>query len=253
MGEPEVLMERDGAVARIRLNRPIARNALSTAMCRTFLGVVDEVALLADRGEVNAATLEAVPPVFCAGADLKERRDMGPAEMSEHSRQIEACADRLAALPSPVIAAVGGAAKGGGFELALACDLRVVAVDARLGFPEVRFGFFPGAGGPVRLLRLVGHAVATRLLLGVRDITGAEASALHLADHVVAAEDVNATAMAEAKALAELPPNGLRALRRLLREADHDQVTWAKARARELRDALNDDPRVTRELAGFKA
>jgi len=124
--------------------------------------------------EVRAATLEAAGPAFCAGADLKERAEMDPDGMSAHSQLISTCADRLASLACPIVACINGPALGGGSELALACDLRIVATDATLGFPEVAFGFFPGAGDPVRLTRLVGVSTATYLLISARRITGNE-------------------------------------------------------------------------------
>ncbi len=112
---------------------------------------------------------------FCAGADLKERRMLAPDERAAHTAAIEAAAEALAALPMPTIAAVRGFALAGGAELAIACDLRVAAEDATFGFPEVKIGIFPGAGGALRLPRLVGSGAARDLLFTGRQIAAEEA------------------------------------------------------------------------------
>ena len=108
--------------------------------------------------------------IFSAGADLKLMRDCfatedGPGRMIETVRRMQRLFDRIEALPQVVVAEIGGAAHGGGFELALACDLRVAAESARLGLPEARLGLLPGAGGTQRLSRLAGPGVARRLIL----------------------------------------------------------------------------------------
>ena len=167
-----VLCEQVGAVARVTLNRPSARNALSGALCGELLATLGTMHAMAEAGEVRVATLQGAGAAFSAGADLKERAAMDPEAMAAHSQIIATCAERLAALACPVIACINGAALGGGLELALACDLRVVAADATLGFPELAYGFFPGAGGPVRLVRLVGLSTATYLIMSTARISG---------------------------------------------------------------------------------
>jgi enoyl-CoA hydratase/carnithine racemase len=249
--EPEVILRREGAVARIILNRPSARNALSVALCRDIIESLDRVSSMAERGEVRVATLGAAGPAFCAGADLKERAAMAPAAMSAHSQLIAECADRIEGLSCPVVACVRGVALGGGFELALACDLRVVAGDAALGFPEIGFGFFPGAGGPVRLVRLVGASTATYLLMSTRRITGESAMHLQIAHEAVHADSVDEAGFALALRIASHPPAGVRALRQLLRSLDEDRVREGMARARAMRDQLNTNPDVREALRSF--
>jgi methylglutaconyl-CoA hydratase len=246
-----VSLECIGAVARITLNRPAARNALSTELCRELLSVLSEVASLVRREHIRAAVLEGAPPAFCAGADLKERRSMDADAMSAHSRLISECADRVASLPCPIVAGIQGAALGGGLELALACDLRVASAHSELGFPEVRFGFFPGAGGPVRLSRLVGYAIATNLLLTGKQISGARAARLNVVHKSVAADRVQQQALADAKHLAALPPKGLNALRSVLRNIDQEQFSKGMELARQMRDALNTNPDVNVALQKF--
>ncbi|MBI4545315.1 MAG: enoyl-CoA hydratase/isomerase family protein, partial [Gemmatimonadetes bacterium] len=121
--------------------------------------------------------------VFCAGADLALMRSCfatpeGPDAMLELVRRLQRLFARLEAAPLATLAEIGGAAMGGGMELALACDLRVAAAEARLGLPEARLGLLPGGGGTQRLARLCGRGIASRLILGAEAIDGAEAERL---------------------------------------------------------------------------
>ena len=246
-----VLFKCSDAVARITLNRPQARNALSSEMCNQLLSILSEVNALYAKGTVRAAILDGTEPAFCAGADLKERGKMSPEAMSAHSQLIAACADRLADLACPTVAAIVGPALGGGFELALACDLRVAANDAFFGFPEIKFGFFPGAGGPVRLTRLVGYSTATALLMTARHITGEEAARLHIVHQSLPHSLVHQAAMKEAANLAGFAAEGIRSLRSLLTAIDQAEFQQAQSKARQLRDQLNYIPVVADAVSQF--
>ncbi len=246
-----VLFKCSGAVATITLNRPQARNALSLEMCNRLLSILSEVNALYAKGKVRAAILDGTDPAFCAGADLKERSKMSPEAMSAHSQLIAACADRLADLACPTIAAIAGPALGGGFELALACDLRIAANNAIFGFPEIKFGFFPGAGGPVRLTRLVGYSTATALLMTARHITGEEAAGLHIVHQCLPHSAVHQAAMKEAANLAGFAPEGIRSLRSLLAAINQAEFERAQSKARQLRDQLNYAPVVADALSQF--
>ncbi len=117
--------------------------------------------------------------VFCAGADLKEVRERfdaadGPDRMYAYVAGIQRLYARIEQLPQVTLAEIGGAAMGGGLELALACDLRIAALEAKLGLPEARLGLIPGAGGTQRLTRLCGRSAASRLILGAEVIDGAD-------------------------------------------------------------------------------
>ena len=154
---PSVLLAVDAEshIATLTLNRPEALNAISRQLAEELLATCDA---LANRDDVWVLIVTgAGERAFCAGADLKERRMLSPAERTAHTAAIEAAAEALAALPMPTIAAVRGFALAGGAELAIACDLRVAADDAAFGFPEVKIGIFPGAGGALRLPRIVGR------------------------------------------------------------------------------------------------
>ena len=168
------------------------------------------------------------------------------------SQLIATCCDRLAQLPCPIVACVNGAALGGGFELALACDLRVIAADATLGFPELTYGFFPGAGGPVRLVRLVGISTATYLLMSTSRISGDEAVRLHIGHEVVASRAADQKGFELAQKIASFPAKGVGASRELLGNLDNEWVADKMARARTMRDRLNEDDKVQKALATFR-
>jgi methylglutaconyl-CoA hydratase len=158
-----LLERRDGGVAWVTLNRPEAHNAMSREVCLELRGLADELG--GDR-EVRAVVITgAGPRAFSAGADLKERKGVSPDETGPYVDAISAATNAWARMPKPTIAAVNGYAFGGGMELALACDFRVAADTAQFGLTEVRLGILPGAGGTVRLPRLIGMARAKELIL----------------------------------------------------------------------------------------
>lgn len=246
-------IEAEGAIVSLTLNRPAARNALSVALCTEMIRALEDIRRLYKEKRARVVVLKGRGSAFCAGADLKERAGMSPGASSSHSALIARCGDELAALPCPVIASIHGPALGGGLELALACDIRVVARDAILGFPEVTYGFFPGAGGPVRLARLVGISTATYLLMTARRITGEEAARLTIAQVCCEAEELDATTAKLAAELASYPPEGVRALRELLASLDEKRTRGGMRRARALRDALNGNPAVEESLRKFRS
>jgi methylglutaconyl-CoA hydratase len=186
-------------VATVTLNRPEARNALS-------LAVNEELARIAKRlaadPEVRAVVLTgAGEHVFCAGADLKERKGVPAAESGRYIDAISGAIEAWAAIPQPTLCAMNGSAFGGGLELALACDLRLLVDDAELALTEVRLGIMPGAGGTQRLPRLIGVAAAKELILLGRRIPAARARDLGL---VMGLVPQGAMAAAVANVLAEL-------------------------------------------------
>ncbi len=126
--------------------------------------------------------------VFAAGADIKEMADMSYVDMAARAGALSSAFDAVARIPKPVVAAITGYALGGGCELALACDWRVVAEDAKLGQPEIKLGIIPGAGGTQRLARLIGPARAKDLILSGRMVDAEEALRIGLADRVVPAD-----------------------------------------------------------------
>lgn len=197
MGEFVSLEVADG-VATIRLDRP-PMNALSLQVQDEFA----RAALAADADDsVRAIVVYGGPKVFAAGADVKEMADWDAATAQASSGDLHASFDAVANVAKPTIAAITGYALGGGLELALCCDLRVVGDNVRVGLPEILLGIIPGAGGTQRLTRLVGPARAKDLILTGRFVDANEAERLGIVDRVVAPDDVYTEALALAKRLA---------------------------------------------------
>ncbi len=172
-------------------------NALSLALLAELAEIGRELALDAD---VKAVVVTGSGRTFAAGAEISEFG--GPEEALAISDGFRAAYDSIAAIPRPVIAAIGGFALGGGMELAMACDLRVASDRAKLGQPEILLGIIPGAGGTQRLARLVGPARAKELLWSGRQVRADEALAIGLVDRVVPAEETLDAALAWAAELA---------------------------------------------------
>jgi enoyl-CoA hydratase/carnithine racemase len=163
--------------------------------------------------------------VFAAGADIKEMAELSYAEMVDRSGPLQAAFAAVARIPKPTVAAVTGYALGGGCELALACDIRVAADDARLGQPEILLGLIPGAGGTQRLSRLVGPAKAKELIFTGRFVGAEEAMSIGLVDRVVPAAEVYPAARDWASRFAAGPAYALRAAKEAIDrglEADLD-------------------------------
>jgi enoyl-CoA hydratase/carnithine racemase len=205
-----VLVEVEQAVATIRLNRP-PMNALNTALQADLVTAVAQVC--AD-GSVRAVVLYGGEKLFAAGADIKEMSDASYAQMTARSRGLQDALNTVAAIGKPVIAAVTGYALGGGLELALCADFRVLGESARVGQPEILLGLIPGAGGTQRLPRLIGPAKAKDLIFTGRFVGAAEALAIGLADKVVPDDQVYLTAREMAAAYAGGPAIAIAAAKR---------------------------------------
>jgi enoyl-CoA hydratase/carnithine racemase len=197
---------RDG-IGTIRLDRP-PMNALNTQVQEELREAA--TAATADEG-VRAVIVYGGEKVFAAGADIKEMQDMSYVDMAGRAADLSAALGALARIPKPVVAAITGYALGGGCELALACDWRVVAEDAKLGQPEIRLGIIPGAGGTQRLARLVGPARAKDIVLSGRMVDAQEALRIGLADRVVPAAQVYDEAVALVTPYTKGPAQAVRA------------------------------------------
>jgi enoyl-CoA hydratase/carnithine racemase len=197
---------RDG-IGTIRLERP-PMNALNTQVQEELREAA--TAVTGDE-EVRAVIVYGGEKVFAAGADIKEMQNMSYVDMSARAVDLSAALGALARIPKPVVAAITGYALGGGCELALACDWRVVAEDAKLGQPEIKLGIIPGAGGTQRLARLVGPARAKDIVLSGRMVDAQEALRIGLADRVVPAAQVYDEAVALVTPYTKGPAQAVRA------------------------------------------
>ncbi len=212
-----VLVEAGDGVATVRLNRPAARNALDPDTLRALdaaLGAIER-----DEGVRAVVITGAGERAFCAGADIAAMAAMAPAEGHPYCRLGHAVLSRVDDLRVPVVAAVNGAALGGGLELALACDLVVAAERARLGLPEITLGIIPGFGGTQRLVRRIGLARARELIYLGSMVSAADGLRLGIVDRVVANEQVAVEAAALAGELARRAPLALRQAKRATRAA----------------------------------
>lgn len=217
-----VLVEREGPLAWVTVNRPEKLNALNSAVVAELLAVVGALTAAAD--PVRAAVLTgAGPKAFVAGADIAEMSGQRPADARAFAEAGHRLGRSIEETPFPWVAAVNGFALGGGCELALACDFIIASENARFGQPEVSLGLMPGFGGTQRLTRRVGVARARELVLTGDPIDATEALRIGLVNRVVPSAELAATARALASKIASRAPLAVAASRRaILRGADAD-------------------------------
>lgn len=197
-------------IATLTLERPPV-NAMNEEWVAGFHRLLDG---LEPRNDWTVLHLRSRQKVFSAGADLQTMKGRfespdGIAELIDDTIGYQRLFARIEALPRVTLAEIGGAALGGGFELALACDLRLAATTVKLGLPEVRLGLIPGAGGTQRLTRLCGRAITSRLILGAEMLDGATALALGLVQWAVPPEALAEKAQKIARQSAMLPLGAL--------------------------------------------
>lgn len=205
-----------GRLAELVLDRPRAMNAVSTEMAASIAAAC--AALGADRSVSVVVLSSSSPKAFCAGADLKERDSLTDAELGRQRPYARAAYTGVLDLPMPTVAAVHGYALGGGYELALACDVIVADATAVVGLPEVSVGVIPGGGGTQLLPRRVGAARAAELVFTARRVPAAEAAALGMVDQLAPdGQHAREAALDLAARMAANSPVGLRAAKRALR------------------------------------
>jgi enoyl-CoA hydratase len=217
MTTPVVQIEHRGAVSEIRLCRAEAHNALDTALLHAL---DDAIADVAGRPATRALIVSG-ERVFCSGADLEHLATQGPEQVHAFCALGTGVLDRLASVPVPTIAAVGGAALGGGFELVLACDMAVAATSALFGLPEIQLGAIPSFGGVRRLCRRLPPATARELVYSGRTITAARAREMGLVLDVVKPLDLAGHCETLASRIARNAPLALAAAKRLFVAHDH--------------------------------
>jgi enoyl-CoA hydratase/carnithine racemase len=185
--EQVLLVEKEGPIAWLKLNRPKVMNCLNRELLKAIIAALAELA--EDRSIRVIAIIGAGTKAFCAGADLAERKGMTQGDTLDYITLIQATMRAIEKQPQPVIAAINGSAWGGGFELALACDLRVMVEGAQLRLTEVRLGIIPGAGGTKRLPRLIGKSKAKELILTSAAVTARDGHHIGLINKVVNIDD----------------------------------------------------------------
>ena len=249
--EQMLSLERIGRTAVATLSRPPV-NALNDELLANLDSMLDEVA--ADE-EVSVLHICSDQEAFCAGADLALMRSCfatpeGPDVMLEVVRRMQRLFERIEAASLVTIAEIGGAALGGGLELALACDIRVAAVEAKLGLPEVRLGLVAGAGGTQRLARLCGRGIANRLILGGEVVDGAMAERLGIVQWAQPRERLAEWTRELAAHFANAPRAALAASKRCIAVADGPgRSGYAEELASTRR--LYDHPETRRRVSEF--
>ncbi|KAK3671443.1 hypothetical protein LTR78_008721 [Recurvomyces mirabilis] len=179
-----------GSIAVLSLNRPKARNALSRQLLSELSGVIEGLHAEGGKGSTRALILASESDdAFCAGADLKERLTFTPEDTQNFLSTLRKTFTRLSTLPIPTISAISSSAFGGGLELGLCTNFRVMSSQATVGLPETRLAIIPGAGGTYRLPAMIGETRARDLILTGRRITGAEAYFIGLCDRLVQVTD----------------------------------------------------------------
>jgi enoyl-CoA hydratase len=207
-------------IATVSLNRPPV-NAFNTDLLAAFEHILDD---LSARSDWSVLHIRSNLKAFSAGADLTEisARFSNPDKMAtaaETTRPFQRLFQRISDLPQVSLAEVGGAAMGGGFELALGCDLRMAANEAKFGLPEVALGLLPGGGGTQRLTWIAGAAVASRIILAGDTVDGKTARELGMVQWAVPRADLATEAKSLARRVAELHPLALAACKVCIRLA----------------------------------
>jgi enoyl-CoA hydratase len=212
-----VVSERDG-LGFIELNRPKVLNAINRPMVSEIVGAFEE---FDQNDDVKVIILSGKGRAFAAGADIDEMSEDGAIDLELLNQFTEW--DRLAWIKKPIIGAVQGFALGGGFELALCCDMLFAAEDASFGFPEVNLGVMPGAGGTQRLTKLIGKSRAMEWLLSGDRFTAAQALDWGVINRAIAPEILMEETEKFAKKLAAKPPLSIR----LIKESVHKAVDYS--------------------------
>jgi enoyl-CoA hydratase len=196
-------------VALVRLNRPQKLNAVNPTMVRELRAVADAVR---EDEDVRVLVFTGNGRAFSAGADISQLVEMaGPPDFLRFIEAIQTTYNAIEDLDRPTIAAINGLAYGGGCELALACDLRIVAEDATIGVPEILIGVLPGAGGTQRLAKMLPSAIAKQMIYFGEPLAAAQAAQHGLVNLTVPKEEVLDRALEWARKLTALPPMALRA------------------------------------------
>lgn len=230
MSDSETIkFDRDGDVATITVNRPDAMNALNIEVLEALLATIED----ASNARILVLT-GAGEKAFVGGADIAYMADLSVAEAQDFVELGHRVTDAVASFPGPVIAAVNGYAFGGGCELALAADLRVAGQNALIGQPEIDLGIVPGWGGTQRLARIVGDAMARRMVFFGEHVDAEEAQRIGLVGDVYPQEDLDEQVTEMAQELAEKPAFALQSAKEALNQVHETHQSAGLAYERRL-------------------
>ena len=244
---------RRGGIAELTLDRPPV-NAIDDAMIAAIHGALDQ---LADSSDFQVLHIRSAGKVFAAGADLslirtwKDAPSPGGA-LSAYIERLQGLYHRIESLPQVTLCEIAGAAMGGGYELALSCDLRIGAEEAKIGLPEVGLGLIPGAGGTQRLTRLCGRGVAARVILTAEPIDGKTAATLGMVEWAVPRAEIAERARAIVDRLASMPAHAQKVAKQCIRGFGDTGVLGFQLE-RDLGGALLDSPRTQQLIHEFLA
>ncbi|KAI3862244.1 hypothetical protein MKW92_048692 [Papaver armeniacum] len=208
----ERLSDSDFGIVEVKLDRPEAKNAIGKDMLSGLRHILEAINVDSSANVVMISS--SVPRVFCAGADLKERRTMSQSDTRAFVNSLRSTFTFLEGLSIPTIAVIEGAALGGGLEMALSCDLRICGEAAVFGLPETGLAIIPGAGGTQRLPRLVGKSVAKELIFTGRKIDARNAASMGLINYCVPSGEAHLKALEVARDINEKGPLAIRMAKR---------------------------------------
>ena len=227
---PVLLRELTAGNLLLTLNRPASLNALSTRLATELHAAIDEAAR---REDVRAVVITgAGGKAFSAGTDLRERRTLSAEGKWAQSRALWDTTEAIRNCTKPVIAAITGWCLGGGFELALSCDIRIAGESARFGWPEMTLGAYPGGGAAVMLPRIIGIAKAKEMLFTARRISGREALSCGLVEGLTGDGQLVARARQVADSVHAIPAELIGSMKQALGESA--DAPWEQALELEL-------------------
>lgn len=240
--------EKDG-LAVVRLDRPESLNAISSKMAEEFVALAEA---LAGARRTRVVVLTGAGRAFSTGRDLKESATHSKETADRYQRDVMATTTLWERLPMPTIAAVNGHAFGWGVEITLACDIRLAAEEATLCLPECSLGIFPGAGGVVRLQRIMPAGQAKELVFTSRRVDGKEAERIGLANRAHPLADLMAEAMATAEKIRDNGPLGVRGAKKVIDQTLDMPLAQAVEFSNALRLPLNQTRDFAEALAAFR-
>lgn len=246
----EVIYSRNDGIVTLTINRPDEKNILSDEVLNLL---IDHICALDQDNSARVVVLTGEGrEFFCGGVfNLQQMARLMPEQIQTRRRRANELFDRLEALMHPVIAAVNGRAKAGGFEMALACDMRVAASHASFVMPENTLGMFPGAGGPIRLPRLVGMGKAMEIIMTGREVRANEALSIGLVERVAPSDKFEDEVHRLAEAIAATGPLGNRAVKKLIKASLETNTQIARAYSVALREPLASSADTAEGIAAY--